>query len=194
MHCLESCGDSKEQTVKRQEKKTAAPKRLQAAAPKQVYRGTLLRMALLVLVVGVLLLNLFTHVFSVVHYYGQSMEPSLEDRQILLVHKTDKVSRGDTIAFYFNNKVLVRRIIAEGGASIEIEADGRVMVDGNTLNEPYVAEGALGQCNINFPYTVPVEEFFVMGDNRPIAMDSRLKEIGTVPRTRVLGKVLLALG
>ena len=72
-----------------------------------------------------LALNLFTHVFSVVHYYGESMEPALYDRQILVVHKTDKVGSGDIVAFYYNNKVLVRRVIAEGGSSVEIEDNGK---------------------------------------------------------------------
>ena len=180
--------------MNRKPNKTDAPSRLEAPAKKKQYGKTLLRLAILVAVVAVVLLNLFTQVFSVVHYYGQSMEPSLQDRQILVVHKTDKVSRGDTVAFYYNNKVLVRRIIAVGGSSIEIEDNGRVIVDGNVLNEDYVAEAALGQCNISFPYTVPSEEFFVMGDNRPISMDSRLREIGTVPQSRMMGKVLFAFG
>ena len=167
---------------------------LQTAETKKKYGVTLLRLLLLVVVVIVLALNLFTHVFSVVHYYGESMEPALHDRQILVVHKTDKVGNGDIVAFYYNNKVLVRRVIAEGGSSVEIEADGRVIIDGNVLSEDYVAEATLGQCNISFPYTIPVEEFFVMGDNRPISMDSRLKEIGTVPQSRIMGKVLFALG
>ena len=174
------------------EDKRKAPSRI--APEKKTYGGTLLRLLLLVVVAAVVLLNLFTHVFSVVHYYGQSMEPSLEDRQILIVRKTDKVARGDIAAFYYNNKVLVRRVIAEGGSSLEIEADGRVIVDGVALAEEYVAEAARGQYNITFPYTVAPETFFVMGDNRSVAMDSRLEEIGTVPRSRILGKVLLALG
>lgn len=167
---------------------------VQAAETKKKYRVTLLRLVLLVAVVIVLALNLFTHVFSVVHYYGESMEPALYDRQILVVHKTDNVGSGDIVAFYYNNKVLVRRVIAEGGSNIAIEENGTVIVDGQTLEEPYVEEAALGQCNISFPCNVPFEEFFVMGDNRPISMDSRLEEIGTVPQDRVLGKVLFSFG
>ena len=167
---------------------------VQAAETKKKYRATLLRLVLLVVVVIVLVMNLFTHVFRVVHYYGESMEPALYDRQILVVHKTDKVGSGDIVAFYYNNKVLVRRVIAEGGSSVEIEDNGTVIVDGCTLEEPYVEEATLGQCNISFPCNVPFEEFFVMGDNRPISMDSRLEEIGTVPQDRVLGKVLFHFG
>ena len=151
----------------------------------------------LVIAIGlavVLLLNLFTHVFSVVQYYGDSMSPELADRQYLLVRKTDQVGQGDVIAFYYNNKILVRRIIAEGGTSVEINDRGIVAVDGRELKEDYVVEASSGQCNISFPYTVPQEEYFVMGDHRAISMDSRLEEIGTIPKNRILGKVIFSFG
>lgn len=142
----------------------------------------------------VVLLNVFTHVFSVVRYYGNGMEPALRDRQILLVLRTDQVEQGDIAAFYYNNKVLVRRIIAVGGSSLELDEKGSVKIDGVRHEEPYVSEPSPGQCNISFPYTVPYDEFFAMGDNRSVAMDSRLEEIGTIPRNRILGKVILNFG
>ena len=142
----------------------------------------------------VVLLNVFTHIFSVVQYYGDGMEPNLKDRRVLLILKTDQVEQGDIVAFYYNNKVLVRRIISGGGTSVEMDERGIVTVDGNRLDEPYVKEHSAGQCNISFPYTVPYDAFFVMGDHRAIAMDSRLEEIGTIPRDRVMGKVLLSFG
>ena len=142
----------------------------------------------------VVLLNVFTHVFSVVRYYGDGMEPNLKDRQVLLVLKTDQVNPGDMAAFYYNNKVLVRRVIAGSGASLEISDGGTVKIDGIVQEEPYILEPSLGQCNISFPYTVPNDEFFVMGDNRAIAMDSRLEEIGTIPRGRMIGKILFVIG
>lgn len=144
--------------------------------------------------VFVILLNVFTHVFSVVRYYGDSMEPSLKDRQMLIVMQTDKVKSGDIAAFYYNNKVLVRRIIAESGTSIELDSAGNVYIDSSRLEEPYVDTFSVGQCNINFPFIVPYNEYFVMGDNRLISMDSRLKEIGTVPKDRILGKVIFSFG
>jgi len=146
------------------------------------------------LLVAVVALNIFTHVFSVVQYYGDSMQPAIADRQILVVRKTDKVSAGDITAFYFNNKVLVRRIIAEGGTTVDVGSDGTVFLNGTKLDEPYVVNATVGQSNVSFPLTVPYEEFFVMGDNRVVSMDSRLKELGTVPRNRVIGKVVLVLG
>lgn len=142
----------------------------------------------------VVLLNVFTHIFSVVQYYGDSMQPRLQDRQILIVLQTQNVEQGDVVAFYYNNKVLVRRIICGGGTSIEIDTQGLVTVDGAALEEPYLSQPALGQSNIDYPYTVPHEEFFVMGDNRQVAMDSRLEEIGTIPADRIIGKVVFAFG
>lgn len=164
------------------------------AKPKPSYGRILIRLLVALVLVTVLFVNLFTQVFSVVQYYGDGMAPSLQDRQILLVRKTEQVDRGDIIAFYFNNKVLVRRVIAEGGNSLEIEKNGSVIVDGIKSEESYVEAPALGQCNIDFPYTVPHEEYFVMGDNRPVAMDSRLAEIGTIPKNRIIGKIIFSLG
>ncbi len=142
----------------------------------------------------VVLLNVFTYIFSVVQYYGDGMEPQLHDRQILLVLQTTDVEPGDIAAFYYNNKVLVRRVICGGGTSIEIDETGMVTVDGAPLAEPYITQPALGQSNIDYPYTVPHEEIFVMGDNREIAMDSRLEEIGTIPADRIIGKVMFSFG
>lgn len=158
--------------------------------PSPPYAKIALRLAAVLLVVVLLLANLFTHVFMVVRYYGDGMEPSLSDRQLLVLLKTDKVQSGDIIAFYYNNKVLVRRVICEGGHSISLESDGIVTIDGVVLEEPYIQEPSIGQHNISLPYHVPYGHYFVMGDNRSISMDSRLSEIGTVPADRILGRVL----
>lgn len=162
-------------------------KRVQPSPP---YGKIALRLAAVLLVAVLLLVNLFTNVFMVVRYYGDGMNPSLSDRQLLVLMKTDKVRPGDIIAFYYNNKVLVRRVICEGGHSISLEEDGTVIVDGAVLSEPYVHDPSIGQHNISFPYHVPYGHCFVMGDNRAISMDSRLSEIGAVPADRILGKVL----
>lgn len=158
--------------------------------PSPPYGKIVLRLAAVLLAVVLLLANLFTHVFMVVRYYGDGMDPSLSDRQLLVLLKTDKVQSGDIIAFYYNNKVLVRRVICEGGHSISLEENGTVTIDGTVLSEPYVQTSSIGQHNISFPYHVPYGHYFVMGDNRSISMDSRLSEIGTVPADRILGKVL----
>ena len=141
----------------------------------------------------VLLLNLLTFAFSVVRYYGDGMTPTLKSGQMLVIDKVGSVSEGDIIAFYYNNKVLVRRVVSTGGKQVEIDSAGTVSVNGKTLDEPYLESTTLGQCNLNFPYSVPAGHLFVLGDNRSPAMDSRLSEIGTVPEDRVIGKVLFAI-
>ena len=144
------------------------------------------------LVLLLLLLNLFTFVFSVVRYSGDGMEPTLKNRQVLILRKTDQVEEGDMIAFYYNNKALVRRVICTGGKTISLDRGGAVSIEGEALDEPYISQASLGQCNISFPYNVPVGRYFVMGDNRAIAMDSRLSEIGTISGDRIIGKIIFA--
>lgn len=150
------------------------------------------RTILTILLIAIILLNLFTHVFAVVRFYGDGMEPTLENHQILVVLRTEEAKPGDMVAFYFNNKALVRRVIAEDGQQITVNEDGSVLVDNNPLAEPYVKKLSFGQCNLEFPYTVPLDQYFVMGDNRETSMDSRLREIGTVTKERLIGKVILS--
>lgn len=140
---------------------------------------------------AVLLLNVFTHVFQVVRYNGTGMEPGLAGGQTLVIQKTQKVAAGDVIAFYYNNQILIRRVICTGGNQIEMDEHGTVSINGKKLDEPYLKNTTLGQCNTTFPYNVRTGTVFVMGDNRLEAMDSRLEEIGTVPEDRIIGKVIL---
>lgn len=146
-----------------------------------------------IVIAAIILLNVFTHVLQIVHYSGNSMEPNIHNRQTLLLLKTQDVEQGDVIAFYFNNQILVRRVICAGGNQISISSDGTVSVNAEPLQEPYLTESSIGQCNITFPYRVQDDHFFVMGDNRAISMDSRLSEIGPIPLDRVIGKVLFAI-
>lgn len=152
-----------------------------------------LKIVLAVIITASLLLNLFTFVTPVVKYYGNSMSQTLVDGQILIVNKMAKVKSGDIIAFYYNNKVIVRRVIATGNSQVSIDIFGTVSVNGKTLEEPYVENKTLGQCNLDFPYNVPANSYFVLGDNRDIAMDSRLSEIGVVTEERLIGKVMVIL-
>ena len=129
----------------------------------------------------------------VVKFYGNSMSPTLEDGQILIVNKMAEVKSGDIIAFYYNNKVIVRRVVATGNSQVSIDVFGTVSVNGKELDEPYIENKTLGQSNLNFPYSVPANSYFILGDNRDIAMDSRLSEIGVVTEDRVIGKVVFSL-
>ena len=151
----------------------------------------LLKWIVAAVLLAVLLLNVFTHIFQVVQYNGTGMEPGLKGGQIMAIQKTKKVAPGDVIAFYYNNQILIRRVICTGGDQIEMDEQGVVLVNGIKLDEPYLKNTTLGQCNITFPYNVRTGTVFVMGDNRLESMDSRLNEIGTVPEDRIIGKVIL---
>lgn len=142
------------------------------------------------IIAAVILLNLFTHVFQVVRYNGKGMEPNLHSGQILMLHRTQEVEAGDVIAFYYNNQILVRRVICTGGQQISIDPEGRVSVNSEPLEEPYLETLSLGQCNISFPKMVQKDYVFVMGDNRAVSMDSRLEEIGPVSVERIIGRVI----
>lgn len=145
------------------------------------------------IIASVILLNLFTHVLQVVRYNGQGMEPSLRSGQVLFLKKTQEVENGDIIAFYYNNQVLVRRVICTGGQQINIDQEGKVYINSEPLEEPYLTKQSLGQCNLSFPYMVRKDYVFVMGDNRVMAMDSRLEEIGSISRERIIGKIIFAI-
>lgn len=164
-----------------------------AQAPRHPYLKTAVTLVAALLLVAIVLLNLFTHVLPVVRYNGSGMEPALSSGDTLLLLKTKKIEPGDIIAFYYNNKILVRRVISTGGEQISIDPDGTVFLNGTVLEEPYVDKPSIGQCNLTFPHYVPPDHVFVMGDRRETAMDSRLEEIGPISTDRILGKVLLSL-
>lgn len=126
----------------------------------------------------------------VVRYYGDSMSPTLKDKQILFVNKLAEVKSGDIVAFYYNNNILIRRVVAVENQQVTVDIFGKVSVNGTELAEEYVMNQTLGQCNLDFPYTVPPNAYFVMGDNRETSMDSRLKEIGAVTEERMIGKIM----
>ena len=162
-------------------------------AKKHPYLNMAVTLAASLLLVVVVLINLFNHVLPVVRYYGDGMEPTLHSGQLLVLLKTERVQEGDVIAFYYNNKVLVRRVICDGGQQIAIDPAGTVYINGTVQDEPYVEQPSIGQCNLSFPYCVPPNHVFVMGDQREIAMDSRLEEIGPIHTDRILGKVLFSI-
>ena len=130
-----------------------------------------------------------TLVLPVLQIAGTSMEPSLNDGDIVLLVKTSKLKNGDLCAFYYSNKILIKRIIAVPGDYIWIESDGTVVLNGNVLDEPYVQEKALGECDVEFPYQVPENSYFVMGDHRETSIDSRSSVIGCIAQDQIVGKI-----
>lgn len=131
-----------------------------------------------------------TLVLPVLQIAGTSMEPSLKDGDIVLLVKTDRLKTGDLCAFYYSNKILIKRVIGTPGDYIWIENDGTVFLNGQPLDEPYISKKALGECDVEFPYQVPENSYFMMGDHRETSVDSRSSVIGCVPEDQLIGKIL----
>ena len=120
---------------------------------------------------------------------GHNMEPGLQPGDMVILLKTPDVKTGDVCAFYFNNKLLLRRVIAREGDKVEIDEKGYVKVNGEFLEEEgYISEHALGQCDIDFPFRVPAGQLFVLGDNRDYAFDSRATNFGCISQEEIYGK------
>lgn len=129
----------------------------------------------------------------VLQIYGNSMTPTLQDGEIIFSMKTSDFGVGDIIAFYYNNKILVKRVICSAGDWINITEDGTVSVNGEVLDEPYLSEQALGDCNIELPYQVPDGKLFVMGDHRSTSVDSRNTAVGCVAQEQIVGKIIFRI-
>lgn len=121
------------------------------------------------------------------------MSPGLVQGDMVLTFHTSNIRHNDVIAFYYGNDILIKRVIATGGETVNIDSNGIVSVNGRTLNEPYVLAPSIGNYNIKFPYLVPAGDWFVMGDDRALSEDSRLKIIGPVTRTQIIGRVVWKL-
>lgn len=134
-----------------------------------------------------------TLLMPVLQIYGASMTPTLEDGSIVLTVKTNDFEPGDIVSFYYNNKILVKRVIACPGDWVNITEDGDVYVNDVYLDEPYLAEKALGDCNIELPYQVPESRFFVMGDHRGVSVDSRNTTVGCISEEQIVGKLIFTV-
>ncbi len=130
-----------------------------------------------------------TLVFPVLQIAGNSMEPSLKEGNLVLLVKTDKLETGDLCAFYYSNKILIKRIIAAPGDYLWIDPDGTVFLNGEELEEPYISKKALGECDVEFPYQVPENSYFMMGDHRETSIDSRSSTIGCISKDQIVGKI-----
>ena len=148
-------------------------------------RGTIYVLTI-VAAVAVLIATL---VLPVLQIEGTSMEPTLSNGDIVLLMKTTRFERGDLCAFTWNNKLLIKRVIGLPGDWIEIDTDGTVYLNGDKLEEPYVEHKALGECDLEFPFQVPQEQYFVIGDMRESSIDSRNTVIGCIPKDQIVGKV-----
>lgn len=132
-----------------------------------------------------------TLVLPVLQIEGKSMEPTLKNGDIVLLTNATEFDRGELCAFAWNNKLLIKRVIGVPGDWIEMDTDGTVYLNGEHLEEPYVTQIALGECDLEFPYQVPQEQYFLLGDMRESSIDSRNTMIGCIEKDQIVGKVFL---
>lgn len=154
---------------------------------RQALRGTI---SVLVVVAAVAVL-IATLLLPILQISGDSMSPTLENNDIVVLLKMKKFDRGDLIGFYYNGKILLKRIIALPEDEVVIDADGNVYVNGELLEEPYVSDKELGNCDLEFPFKVSGTSYFVMGDRRSNSVDSRNSAVGVIPVEDIIGKVFI---
>ncbi len=168
--------------VKAEKERLAYQKRFRNTLRSTIYA------LVIVAAVSVLLATLFLPVLQV---SGTSMEPTLKDQDVIVLAKTGRFETGDLVGFYYQNKLLLKRVIARPGDWVDIDAEGNVSVNEERLDEPYVTNLALGETDRVYPYQVPDERYFVMGDNRLTSIDSRSSSIGCIETDQIVGKVFL---
>lgn len=166
---------------------------LQRERYKKRYRRTLRSTVGVLVTVAAIAILIATLLLPVLQIYGTSMSPTLTDGDIVLSLKETDFKRQDIVAFYYNNKILVKRVIARAGEWVNIDEDGTVTVDGVAIDEPYLTEKALGECDIELPYQVPAGRLFVMGDHRSVSVDSRSKSVGCVAEEQIVGKLVFRI-
>lgn len=155
----------------------------------RVLKSTLYTLVV-VAAVAVLVATLWMPVLQI---YGASMSPTLHDGDIVISLKGAEPKHGEVVAFYYNNKILVKRVIACPGEWVDIDSEGNVFVNSVPVKEPYLTEKALGECNIELPYQVPESKYFVMGDHRKVSADSRNTAVGCVSDEQLVGKIVFRI-
>ena len=157
------------------------------------FLSMLVNTAAVLIVVAAAAVLVSTVFMPVIQVSGSSMSPTLNDGDILITFNTDNVTYGDLCCVSWQNKMLLKRVIGLPGDTVSIAEDGSVSVNGRTLDEPYVIEKSLGDCEIAFPYEVPENKIFILGDNRRLSVDSRNRDIGSIGTEQIVGKVLFRI-
>ena len=182
--------------MKKLEKERAMPElsqleqELTRVEHKSRYRSVLASTIYGLITVAAVAVLVATLLLPVLQIYGTSMTPTLTEGDIVVSVKGSNFERGDVVAFYYNNKILVKRVIAFAGEWVDIDADGTVYVDGEALDEPYLTEKAFGEVDIELPYQVPEDRVFVIGDHRSTSVDSRSSSVGCVAEEQIVGRIV----
>ncbi len=157
------------------------------------YRRILKNAVYALIIVAAVAVLIATLVLPVLQISGTSMEPTLNNGEIVVLVKTSKLERGDLCGFSYSNKILIKRVIGLPGDAVSIDSEGTVFVNGEALDEPYVIEKSLGECDLEFPYIVPENEYFLLGDQRDSSIDSRSSVIGCIDKEQILGKLFFRI-
>lgn len=154
------------------------------------FRATVRSTFLSLIVVAAVAVLIAVLLLPILRIYGKSMNGTLDSGDIVVSIKSSDLKPGDIIAFYYNNNILVKRVMGNPGDWVDIDQDGNVYVNNVKLEEPYLQEKAFGETNIDLPYQVPEGKIFVMGDNRSVSIDSRNTSIGCVAEEQIVGKIV----
>lgn len=159
----------------------------------QKYRKVLKSTVASLVVVAAIAVLIATLALPVLQIKGSSMEPTLNDEEIVILIKTSNLKRGQLCCFSYQNKLLIKRVIGLPGDSISIHEDGTVYINGEILDEPYIIDKALGECDIDFPVNVTDNHYFILGDHRSTSIDSRNSVVGLVSKEQVVGKIFFRI-
>lgn len=163
------------------------------ASDRSRFQKTIYRLLIVIIAIIAVVILMAALYLPFLRIYGDSMAPTLTDGSIVLTVKDSTLEVGEIAAFYYHDKILVKRVIATAGNYVDIDAEGNVYVNEVLLEEPYLAEKSYGECDITMPYLVPVAKIFAMGDHRSVSLDSRTNTIGCVAEEQIIGKVVFCI-
>lgn len=164
-------------------------KELEREESRYHFRRAILTITGILVVAAAITALLATRLFVLLEINGASMAPTLNEGEIVILRQTKDIETGDLMGFYYGGKILLKRVIGSAGDYIDIDEEGNVYVNNEMIDEPYLEEKKLGRCELDFPYQVPEGMIFVLGDNRAVSIDSRIKAIGCVENGQIVGKV-----